>query len=143
MKIEFEIDDKDLTVLLQALESAASNPATTRASFDAIQKLLNEIRQDVVNGSDIFMELKTRLAPFTNGSPILMKSNFRTHLGISSNFIESDTGLINLLNFILKKNVNANKPGATPKEIEIDALDDAVTIEDLVKLIVDAYVAST
>lgn len=89
-----------------------------------------------------FQELKEQLAEFTDGSAILMTSNFRSHLGISGDFIESDTGMIAILNFIAKKNVNADKPGVTPKEIEIDELDDAVKIEDLVELIVDAYDAS-
>jgi hypothetical protein len=141
MKIEFEIEDSDLAVLLQALESAAAS-AANRTSFDALQRLVNEIRQDITNGTDVFLELKTRLTSFTNGSPILPKSNFRTHLGMSLDFIESENGLLHLLNWILDRLVRANKPRATTKLIESDDIEGAFIVQDLVKLITDNYVAS-
>src|SRR5687768_15531465 len=100
MKIRFEIAEKDATVLVQALQQAASR-TTEPQSFDAIQLLIEEIKNDLKNGVEVFQQLSSRLAIYTDGSTILLSSNFRTDLGISNVFITSTHGLIRLLNQIL------------------------------------------
>jgi len=141
MKIEFDIDKKDAHVLINALEFAASK-APNLESFEAIQKVIQEIREDIKNGIVVFQELKKQLEPYTDKSPILLSSNFRTQLGISSIFISSNNGLIAVLNQILKTFVALNKPSSSPDWIEKSKIDDAITIEDLVKLILNNYESS-
>jgi hypothetical protein len=141
MKIQFDIEEKDIPVLIQSLEFAASR-AINQKTFEALQKVIREVKDDTVNGVEIFDELKARLTPFTDGSAINLTSNFKTHLGISRVFLESAEGLISMLNQILRRVVSLKKPGVSPVLIKQSALGSASFIEDLVKLIIDNYEAS-
>jgi hypothetical protein len=141
MKIEFDIEKKDLKVLVNALEFAASR-VSDENSFNTIQKVINEIKEDVKNGVAIFTRFRDELKKYTDGSPILETSNFRTQLGISAVFIKSDNGLIALMNYILKSFVLELKPNAKPDYIKKDKIDDTKTIKDLVNLICKNYESS-
>jgi hypothetical protein len=138
MKIEFEVEEKYAPVLIDLLEFAAAKAPDTR-TFDTIHKIIQELRDDIKNGIEAFQELKKRLAPFTDNSPILLTSDFRSHLGISNVFISSDEGLIKLLNYLLTFLIKLHKPNSTISFIEKTAIDDTNTIDDLVKLILKNY----
>ncbi len=141
MKIEFDIEKKDLTILVKALEFAASK-VNDENSFNTIQKVIQEIKEDVKNGVIILRKLKEELKKYTDGSSILETSNFRTQLGISNVFISSNNGLIALMNYILKSLVTYYKPNAKIDYIKKDKIDDAKTIKDLVNLISNNYESS-
>lgn len=141
MKIEFDIEKKDLKILVKALEFAASK-VNDENSFNTIQKVIQEIKEDVKNGVVILKKLKEELKKYTDGSPILESSNFRTQLGISNVFINSNNGLIALMNYILKSLVRYYKPNAKPDYIKKDKIDDAKTIKDLVNQIANNYESS-
>jgi hypothetical protein len=136
MKIQFEIAEKDASVLVDALEQAASRTADPQ-SFDAIQMLIEEVKNDLRNGVEVFRRLSNGLSIYTDGSPIRLSSNFRTHLGISNVYITSSHGLIRLLNHILATCAAVAHPGPPVVPIAPSAIASAVTIEDLVKLITD------
>jgi hypothetical protein len=141
MIIEFDIDEKDLAVLVNALEFAASR-VSDEHSFSTIQKVISEIKEDVKNGVAIFIRLRDELKKYTDGSTILETSNFRTQLGISAVFIKSDKGLIAVMNYILTDFVLKLKPNAKPDYIEKEKIDDAKTIKDIVNLICNNYESS-
>lgn len=141
MKIEFDIEKKDLTILVKALEFAASK-VNNESSFNTLQMVIQEIKEDVNNGVMVFNKLKDDLKTYTDGSPILKLSDFRTQLGISKVFINSNNGLIALLNYILKSLVNFHKPYANPNKIKKSEIGDSKTIEDLTNLIINNYESS-
>jgi len=141
MKIEFDIEKNDLTIIVKSLEFAASK-VNNEHSFNTIQKVIQEIKEDVKNGIMVFNKLREELSKYSDGSPILETSNFRTQLGISNVFINSNNGLIALLNYTLKSLVTYYKPTANPDYIKKSKIGDAKTIRDLTNLIVNNYESS-
>jgi hypothetical protein len=141
MKIQFEIDDGDVAILVDALDRAALQ-ATTPRSFDSLQRVIALIREDVQNGVEALQLVKQNLALYTDGSPILSQSNFRTDLGISGAFIQSSHGLIRLLNQVLAILVAQHKPGVGPAWIKASAIATLFTVQELVNLILENYDAS-
>ncbi|GAA3623041.1 hypothetical protein [Flavivirga jejuensis] len=141
MKIEFEITKSDAKIIVKALEYAASK-AGNQSSVNAIQNAIQEIKEDIQNGIRVLKKLKSELKGYTDGSPILETSKFRTQLGLSNAFIKSDNGLIALMNYILKSFVSFYKPGVKPDFIKKTKIDDAKTIKDLINLIINNYESS-
>lgn len=141
MKIQLEIDDKDLAMLIDALKCASSK-ADDEPSFNAVKKVITGIKSNINIAVAAFNELKGKLAPFTDGSPVLLTSDFRTQLGIPEGFIKSDTGLIVILNYVLKFLIANYKPEAKPNLIKKAKIDDARTIQDLVNIILANYESS-
>jgi hypothetical protein len=138
MRIQLEIDEKDLALLVNAFISASSNQKNDHP-VSIIQKAIRGITDIIDIGAAAFAELEDKLAPYTDGSPVLPASDFRTQLGISDVFIKSDTGLIMVLNYVLKFLVNTYKNGAKPVLIKKDKIDEARTMQDLVNLITANY----
>ena len=138
MKIEFEISDNDVDRLVKALQLLASQ-ATEIETFEVVQKLLNEIQNDVENGVAIFNHLITYLKPYTNGTEIAKTSKLILHLGISENFINSSRGLIHVLKYILGLLVAEHKPAKKPVPIPSSEINDLSTIEDCINLIQEYF----
>lgn len=138
MKIEFEIDENEASILIDALQFAASQ-SNDQATFEAIQKVIQDIQEDLKNGVLIFEELKRLIKPYTDGSAILKTSSFRTQLGLSQVFIESSQGLIYILNYILNALVALHEPGTSVKNITMQELSKAKKIKDLIDLIQSNY----
>ncbi|MDR7127684.1 hypothetical protein J2X69_000012 [Algoriphagus sp. 4150] len=138
MKIEFEINDSDANVLVPALQHAASQ-ALDINTFEVLQKVIQEIQEDIQNGVSIFQQLINYLHPYTNGNPILASSKLIINLGISQNFMESSQGMHYVLSYILKVLVNTHKPGKTPSGITMTEIGKLITIDDCINLIQHHY----
>jgi len=141
MKIEFNIDKRDVKILIKALEFAASK-SNNQSSVNSLQNIIQEIKEDLNNGIKVSNKLKSELKGYTDGSLILANTKFRTQLGLSNAFIKSDNGLIRIMNYILKLLVKMYKPQAKPDFIKKSEIDEAKTFKDLVNLIINNYEGS-
>ncbi|MDB4583105.1 hypothetical protein N9164_08135 [Draconibacterium sp.] len=138
MKIEFEINDSEANILVPALQQAASQ-ALDISTFEVLQKVIQEIQEDIQNGVSIFQQLVNYLHPYTNGNPILKSSKLILNLGISRNFMNSSQGMHYVLSYILGALVATHKPGKNPSGIIMAEIGKLTTIEDCIDLIQEHY----
>jgi hypothetical protein len=138
MKIQFNIDDKNIEAFINALEFAVSN-SPQNGSLEFIREIIRQITVKTIIQDIVFVKLEGSLERYTDGSTISITSKFRTELGLSGDFISDDHGLIVILNNVLKLILEENKPGANMSVIKKSSMDDTVTIKDLVNLIIFNY----
>ncbi|WP_026945774.1 hypothetical protein [Algoriphagus marincola] len=138
MKIEFEINDSEASILVLALQHAASQ-ALELKTFEVLQKVIQEIHEDIQNGVSIYQQLVYYLRPYTNGNPILKTTKLILGLGISQNFMKSSQGMHYLLTYILGSLVATHKPGKSSSKITMNEIGKLTTVEDCINLIQDHY----
>ena len=138
MKIHFSIENKNIADFLLALQYAGAN-SPQKDSLGFIQDIIKQIKVGLIIRRKTIEKLKNAIEKYTDGSPILITSDFRTQLGLSGDFINDDRGLIAMLNNVLTSIQEKYKPGSNINLINKNTLDDVRTIDDLINIIITNY----
>ena len=142
MKIEFEITEDDVILLINSLNFAISK-TTNASSRNKLKVIIQNIRADAKIDSEILKQLKYFLkkSQGVNPNKVLKPSKLKLDLNLSTNYIKSPGGLGMICNNILINLRNAFMEDKPFKKIPQYKVIKCKTVNDLIKMIQDGFEA--
>lgn len=134
MKISFDLDQQEVTLLINTLTFVAGQ--TDQNSREKLLQIIQEIESDVSLEGVIFQYVYQLLDPYTNAT-ILKSSNLRNGLGISVQWI--DNFLAQACNSILGHILVLYKPNASTSPITNAEASNCETVQNIIDLIKTKY----
>lgn len=142
MKIEFDITEDDVILLINSLNFAITKTANNKSRVK-LQSIIQNIKADVKIDKEILKQLKYFINKSQGVNPALVikTANLKLNLNLSSNYIKTPGGLGRVCNNILINLRNAFKDDKPFKRIPQYKVVKCKTVEDLIKMIQDGFEA--
>jgi len=145
MKIEFELEMQEATLMIDILHKAAYQSRNLKVKT-VLGNIINEIQSDSQVAHYILNEIRQEFHTnnLTNNK-IYPHSNMEYGLGIPKPFLQETRGLTKMANFILLNTVKKFKPEIRPskiKRIGNPAIKKCVLVNDVLTLIQTNYEAT-
>ena len=135
LRIDFKISKKEGQLVLGALKNL-HNAISNISSRQSLQRIINEIEEDLNLESIVFGQLVAGIAPVVN-IPIARNSNIEFGLGLKLGY--RNTTLVKIANRIVQQLLLERKPSKTVKALTRNQIQECVLISDIIKLILDKY----